>query len=130
MDDDSALLGLMEDILSLRSWTMTPLLHAESALDLLREKPPDAIVVDIRMTGGHTGWDLLQALKADGATESVPVIVWSGDVRSLDDRRDWLDEHGIPVLGKPFDIDVLFSQLDDVMGHGNDTFYEEAVLHG
>jgi DNA-binding NtrC family response regulator len=130
MDDDAALLGLMEDILTLRSWRMVPLLNAATAFSVLRETAPDALVLDIRLIGGHTGWELLRAVKADHATDAIPVVVWSSDVRSLDDRRDWLVDHDIPVLEKPFDIDDLFSCLDDVMGQGLDSFYEQAVVHG
>jgi DNA-binding response OmpR family regulator len=130
MDDDAALLGLMEDILTLRSWRMVPLLDAATAFSVLRETTPDALVLDIRLIGGHPGWELLRAVKADHATDAIPVVVWSSDVRSLDDRRDWLDDHDIPVLEKPFDIDDLFSCLDDVMGQGLDSFYEQAVVHG
>ena len=130
MDDDAALLGLMEDILNLRSWRMVPLHNPETAFSVLREKPLDAVVLDIRLIGGHSGWSLLRALKADSVTDAIPVVVWSADVRSLDDRRDWLDDHGIPVLEKPFDIDVLFTCLDDMMGQGHDTFWEQAVVHG
>jgi CheY-like chemotaxis protein len=48
---------------------------------------------------------VLHDLQQDPRTSEIPTIVYSGAVDQLRDKREWLDERGIAVLTKPFDLD-------------------------
>jgi putative two-component system response regulator len=46
----------------------------ENALALARQEKPDVIFLDL-MLPGMTGWEILQALRADPLTQPIPVII-------------------------------------------------------
>jgi CheY-like chemotaxis protein len=46
----------------------------ENALALARQEKPDVIFLDL-MLPGMTGWEVLQALRADPMTQPIPVII-------------------------------------------------------
>ena len=50
-------------------------------------------------------------------TCSMPLIVWSGDRRSIEAKQTWLEEHGIRTLPKPFEIEDLYGLLDSRLTH-------------
>ena len=52
------------------------------ALELVRQSPPDLILLDIMMPD-MDGYEVAQALKADAATKAIPVVM----VTALDDRE-------------------------------------------
>ena len=82
---------------------------------------PDAVLLDIRLREKQRGWDVLEQLQAEPDTRTIPVVVWSGDVRRLDEKQAWLADHHIPVLAKPFDLDEMYACLDQAL-------YEHQVL--
>lgn len=51
---------------------------ASSALDQLKQEHPDAVVTDLQLVGGHSGWELIELMKKDSATCRIPVIVLTG----------------------------------------------------
>ena len=48
----------------------------ENALALARQEQPAAIFLDL-MLPGMSGWEVLQVLKADPVTRSIPIIICS-----------------------------------------------------
>jgi DNA-binding response OmpR family regulator len=112
VDDDPMLLDLMGEVLVDGGWTATTISDASSGLPAALSEKPDVIILDIRLRGAESGWRVLHDLKVHPLTRATPIIVWSGDARLLEDRRDWLEQHGIRSLRKPFAIDELFGLLD------------------
>jgi CheY-like chemotaxis protein len=47
------------------------------ALARVRDQPPDAIVLDLTLAEGETGWELIRSLQADPALARVPIIIVS-----------------------------------------------------
>lgn len=116
VDDDRDLLELMRELLADVSWESTPITAASRAFDRLVTLMPDGIVLDLHLESPDAGWRVLEQIRGDPRTRGIPVIVWSADLRQLDQKRDWLDEHGIPVLVKPFDVDDLLVLLERIPG--------------
>lgn len=82
----------------------------------MRQARPDAILLDVHLGGRDGGWAILEDLKAEPVTCTIPIVVWSGDVRILENKRTWLEDHRIQVLAKPFEIDDLYRCLDCALG--------------
>jgi DNA-binding response OmpR family regulator len=76
------------------------------ALAWLTKIRPDAVILDI-MLPDLDGWEILQRLKADPATRSVPVMV----VSIVDDRQLGLALGAIDYLVKPVSRDLLLEAL-------------------
>ncbi len=74
VEDDEHSLYLMERYT--RSSGCQPLAttRGEKALELAREKQPDVILLDIGLPD-ISGWEVLQALRADPLTSHIPVII-------------------------------------------------------
>jgi two-component system, OmpR family, phosphate regulon response regulator OmpR len=51
---------------------------ASSALDQLKQEHPDAVVTDLQLVGGRSGWDLIEEIKHNASTRRIPVIVLTG----------------------------------------------------
>ena len=82
---------------------------------LSREDLPDALVLDLQMPG-MTGWDVLEQIRADERTATLPVIVCSVKAHRKDrDRAAGLGAAGYVV--KPFDIQVLVRTVARVLAH-------------
>ncbi len=58
-------------------------------------------------------WQFLQMLKMDRATRQLPIIVCTAAVRRVQELQSHLDDMGVAIVLKPFDIDHL---LDVVAG--------------
>jgi DNA-binding response OmpR family regulator len=118
VDNDPAFLALLRDVFALRGWELVPCEEGARALEVLGRERPDAIILDIWLDAPYTGWGLLQRLKADPATEVIPVIVCSGDVSHLEVKGTWLADHGILTLPKPFNLDEMYRVVQATLDRG------------
>lgn len=112
VDDEESLHSLLHEVFTDRGWQLLPLLDGAMALTAIKTERPDIVLLDIWLEGSVTGWQILEELKADPGTDGIPVVVWSGAIDYLREKRGWLAERGIPVLEKPFEIDDLYQVLD------------------
>ncbi len=91
-------------------------------LQLARALVPDAITLDIRLPDVD-GWQMLEALKNDPATRSIPVHVISGE-------EEWqraLDAGAIAHLKKPVSEEAITDAFDRLFGY-SDTRARELLL--
>lgn len=73
------------------------------ALEFLKERVPDVIVLDIRMPK-VSGLEVLNFLKSNPTTSSIPVIVLSGDEQ---EKKKALNQGASDFVPKPFDAEEL-----------------------
>lgn len=79
----------------------------ESALEVLRREPFDAVILDV-MLPGKNGFDVASALRSDG--NYIPVLMLTARSRSQDVLEGFAagaDDY----LPKPFDLSVLLARL-------------------
>ena len=91
-------------------WDVKVALTGSRALDLVRTTLPDLVILDVRLPD-VSGWDILQALKLDARTASIPVLVCSAAVQELRELAPQLAHMGVDVLIKPFAIDTLLDKV-------------------
>jgi DNA-binding response OmpR family regulator len=111
VNDSPELLELAEMLLRDEDFDVKVALMGTGALELIRMTMPDLVILDVRLPD-ISGWDILQALKLDQATNGIPVLVCSAAVQELRSLEAQLLKMGVQVLVKPFAIDTL---LDKVM---------------
>src|SRR4051794_16706871 len=73
----------------------------------IKKLKPDLIVLDYMIGREDSGWQVLQLLKMDPATRDIPVVICTAAVQQVEQIRNHLDEMGVGVVLKPFDIDHL-----------------------
>ncbi|GAC1470268.1 MAG: hypothetical protein NVS2B16_04980 [Chloroflexota bacterium] len=112
VNDDTVFLSLMAELIKDAGWETVILREGDAAYQIIKENRPDAVILDLRLEHPDTGWKVLELIKLDPATRHIPIIVCSAAIDDLRVREDWLDEHGIATLLKPFDIDDLYRCLE------------------
>lgn len=86
---------------------------AESAIKYLGERQPDLIVTDIRMDG-IDGLEFLRRVKANMATQHIPVIIFSSSSGSDERTKVW-KTGADGYLAKPFSIEELESMISGLL---------------
>lgn len=109
-DDDPDLLMLVDRRLSRAGYTVISARDGQEALDLIAEFSPRMAVLDVMMPK-HSGIEVLERLRADPATETLPVILMSAGFTG--DRT----QSGVPVgaddfVSKPFRPGELRERID------------------
>jgi signal transduction histidine kinase/ActR/RegA family two-component response regulator len=111
IEDNLANLKLMERVLARRSdLEIVPAMQGRLGLDLARLHPPDLILLDLHLPD-IPGDEVLQRLREDPQTASVPVIVVSADATPGRVQR-LLTAGASGYLTKPFDVADLLSLVD------------------
>jgi DNA-binding response OmpR family regulator len=128
VDHDQSLLDLMRDVLGERKWNALALRDSTAAYEAILLTNPDAVVLDVRLGSGRSGWDILEQLREEPATSAIPVIIWTGDVKGLEGKREWLHAQRIPVLPKPFELEDLFRCLDEMLPNTQETGTDSSDL--
>jgi signal transduction histidine kinase/CheY-like chemotaxis protein len=114
VEDNLSNLKLVERVLDGQpAVELVPAMMAMLGLELAREHRPDLIVLDLHLPD-MPGEQLLQRLKADAATATIPVIVLTADATKRQ-REHLLQLGALEYLTKPLDVhrflDVVASAL-------------------
>ena len=91
----------------------------ERGLDLARRYRPDVVLLDLHLPG-MSGYEVLEALKADPGTASIPVIAVSADAMP-DDIRGGLQAGFAAYLTKPLQMAGLVATVEAAAGQGQRT---------
>ena len=117
-DDDRPLVLVADDNADMRKYIVRLLAQryrteavpdGESALAAARARVPDLILTDVMMPR-LDGFGLLQALRADPLTSSVPVIMLSARAGE-ESRIDGMQEGAVDYLVKPFSARELLARV-------------------
>jgi len=82
------------------------------ALDIMREKPPDIVLLDILMPQ-MTGWDVASAMREDEGLKDIPIVYLTAKSDIL--SRDMGNLSGEDYVLKPFDSDDLIRRVKEVL---------------
>jgi len=112
IDDDDAARRMMRRVLKRRGYEVEDVDNGRAGLDRVRESPPAGVLLDLRMPGELSGFDVARELKADPDTRGVPVIVVSASTYL--DARSMVEQVGCDAfVEKPVDFDDLDRVLDE-----------------
>ena len=70
---------------------------------------PDLILLDLIFRQEKTGWQMLQMLRMDRLTASIPIVICTAALQDVQEQEGYLNSLGIRIVYKPFDVDVLFA---------------------
>jgi CheY-like chemotaxis protein len=107
VDDDPAILDLVEMVLDEEGYQVRTASNGREALDLLKTQQPSIVLLDLMMPV-MDGWSFCRLVKDDVETSNLPIIVMSAD-RHLSQKADDVRADGF--LTKPFDIDKLLDMV-------------------
>jgi DNA-binding response OmpR family regulator len=117
-DDEREVAGLVAVILSRAGVRATTAVNGTEALEVIAERSPDAAVLDIMMPDMN-GYEVVQRVRSDPTTSSMPLILLSARAGKID--RDYGLRIGADAyFRKPFDPQALVETLRTLIEAGRD----------
>jgi CheY-like chemotaxis protein len=105
VDDEAAVLHMVREILEDEEFSVLTAGDGREALALALRSRPDLIITDLMMPVMN-GRTLRERLRGERLTASIPVLLMSAAYRPQP------GDDFAAVIGKPFDIDQLLSQVE------------------
>lgn len=102
VEDNLKNLKLIRDLLQFKGYQTIEAETAEAGIDLARERRPALILMDIQLPG-MDGREAMKTLKADGATNEIPIIALTASAMK-GDRERLLTDGFDGYIAKPIDI--------------------------
>ena len=115
VNDTQEILQLFREILSDEGYEAILYSYAIQDLDEITRAKPDLIILDYMFDEEQIGWQLLQKLKMNRATASIPVIICTAAVQKVREMEGYLQSKGIGLVLKPFDIDDLLRAIEQAL---------------
>lgn len=116
IEDDDTFANTLSDMAQESGLKTIRCEDGESALELLKEKVPSAIILDVGLPG-MDGWAVMDKLKENEQTKDIPVHFISGQ----DSEEKAIDLGAMEFLMKPVSADRLFdtfSKIEDEVAVG------------
>ena len=113
VDDSVIILKMLNKVLSNRC-TLYAFADGNRALELLRKKAPDLIILDIDMPG-MSGFDMLEMIRKTDHLKNVPVIFLTSS-SDKDHVLKAVASGANDYVVKPIDEDILLQKIDGLIG--------------
>jgi two-component system alkaline phosphatase synthesis response regulator PhoP len=113
VDDEEGIRVLCRVNLELGGYEVLEAADGFTALEVTRTKRPDLIFLDIMMPR-MDGWEVLERLKEDPATSSIPVVLLTARTSEEDQIRGW-GEGILEYLSKPFNPQRLVEWAEQAL---------------
>ncbi|MSP20333.1 MAG: response regulator [Alphaproteobacteria bacterium] len=123
-DDDDVALAFLKAKMGQRGFVVTAVKDGAAALLAVASIKPDMVILDVMMPG-LDGFEVLRQLKANPATQGVPVVLLSA-------RHNVADIARAKALGaadyiiKPFVSDAVVEQLQELAPGGTTAVQRKA----
>ncbi|MBD2472924.1 response regulator [Nostoc sp. FACHB-145] len=114
VDDEPELSRIVKVTLErLKGWTVLTSESVQAGLEQAKGQHPDVILLDLNLDGG--GLALLQTLKTNPITQSIPVILFTATDPS-DDRLELSPFDLAGIIFKPFNVLLLADEIIKQLG--------------
>ncbi len=117
INDDALYLDMMHDILTDEGFAMTACATSASAVGVVEQLQPAAVILDLRMERPDSGVAVLQQLRDNLRTAPIPVLVCSADGGALRARIEAVQHPQWCLLAKPFKLEELLDTLQNMLNH-------------
>jgi CheY-like chemotaxis protein len=115
IDDEPSIIDFVRLFLEDEGYAVAAWGTEDGALAFIRETKPAALILDIQMETRDAGIRILECLRAEPETRTLPVVLSSGQrqfTAAQDERLRDLDYH---VLPKPYKGGALLSMIQSVI---------------
>ncbi len=119
IDNDPDILTLLEAILTAAGYQVLCYTVGKRAYEWIRGERPDLVILDLWLETHDMGNAVLGLLQADPATQSIPIIVFSGYLQTWQVEAVLPMERRIATLAKPAGSDHLLGLVPALLAAGN-----------
>jgi DNA-binding response OmpR family regulator len=116
VNQDTAFLELMEELLTEEGYHTSIEKEGDKAYATIKKTKPDLVVLDIRINNPEAGFNVVDLMRIDPATENIPVIICSTATQIIRENEERLRAKNCDILMKPFNIDELLSKVQAIIG--------------
>ena len=109
--NDDRYLTLIAELLRVHGAHHVSSSTTDDAVDVVERDCPEVVILDLDAEGSRTGRTILELLSLLPTTKDTPIIGLTWNRASTRGSRDWLQEHHIRILHKPFDPSDLYGLL-------------------
>lgn len=111
INDTQEILEMFRAILEEEGYEV--ILYSFAILDMgeYERVKPDLIILDLVFGSEKSGWQMLQKLKMNRSTATIPVIICTAATNAVREMEGYLLSKGTTLILKPFDIDDLVSAV-------------------
>ncbi|MHB0915643.1 MAG: response regulator [Thermoleophilia bacterium] len=114
VDDESSLRQLVRVNLEIDGMAVSEAVDGIQALEMVRDEPPDLILLDIMMPG-KDGIEVLEELAADRSLREIPVILLTAK-GALEDLEKGVSLGAQGHITKPFDPEQMVRTVKAALG--------------
>jgi len=111
VNDTQEILDLFRDLLEEEGYRVSLYSFAFQDLAEVKQRKPDLVILDFIIGGEAQGWQLLQKLRMDRETMSIPIIVCTAAIALIRELEGRLRDKNVGIILKPFDIDDLLREV-------------------
>jgi CheY-like chemotaxis protein len=117
IDDDLTFVELMRDLLADgEGYDVVSTTNWLESHDFVKRQRPDLVILDLMLGGGQSGWRVLERLREDPSTATIPVILCSAAVPALAHRPTTLAAFGpLVTVAKPFEVEQLLHVISELL---------------
>jgi DNA-binding response OmpR family regulator len=115
VNDTQEILELFREILEEEGYKVSLYSFAFNDINEIVKLDPDLVILDLMIGGESVGWQLLQKMKMDRRTAKLPIVVCTAALQLMQEIEGHLRAKGVGVILKPFDIDELVQQVQDLL---------------
>src|ERR1700739_3349013 len=102
INDMQEILDLFRQILEPEGYEVILYSFAPNELQEIERHQPDLILLDFIFGAERLGWQLLQKLRMNQPTSTIPIIICTAAIREVREIEGYLHAQGIEVVPKPF----------------------------
>ncbi|MDE3027742.1 MAG: response regulator [Paracoccaceae bacterium] len=100
IEDEPNIIEAIQFILSRDGWRVSTHSDGTDAAAVVRQMAPDVVVLDV-MLPGRSGFEILQELRGDAATQALPILMLTAKSQGRD--REMAERYGASqFMTKPF----------------------------
>lgn len=125
VDDDPSLTGALRRTLSYEGYHVSAAANGESALEQIRLKPPDLVILDL-MLPGIDGLEICRRLR--GADEQLVILMLTAR-DAVADRVAGLEIGADDYLVKPFATEELLARIKALLRRSSPPDVAREILH-
>ncbi len=81
----------------------------------IEEIRPELIVLDLIFGQEKLGWQMLQMLKMQRPTQTIPVILCIAALQAVREQEGYLIAQGVEIIYKPFDINTFLTLVHNTL---------------
>ncbi|HWV36686.1 MAG TPA: response regulator [Thermomicrobiales bacterium] len=111
INDTQEILELFRELLEDEGYRVTLSSFAMQEIRDVVALAPDLVILDFIIGGEAHGWQMLQKMKMNRATATIPVIVCTAALQLVREIEGHLRAKDVLVVLKPFDIDDLLEAV-------------------